>query len=618
MAINTLNNRGFTLWLTGLSGAGKTTLAERLVAELTARGRTPEVLDGHVVRTQLPKGLGFSKEDRDTNVRRIGFVAGLVTRQGGAAIVAAISPYRAAREEVRALVAETGAFIEVYVECPLEELVRRDVKGLYAKALRGEIANFTGVSDPYEAPVAPEIAVRTDTESVDETARKVLAYLEARGLLDSAGAVEGVSPAGMAVTAGVASAAGAAPVAAVYRPPLVSDLGRPHGGTLVDRRAAPGAAQAWRERIARGELPALSVGAREACDLELLGNGAFSPLEGFMGAADYHSVVRHQRLASGLLWPIPVVLGVSEEAAAQLREGEDVALLDGREGEGGPLAILHLRAKQLLTREDVKTEAREVYRTEDEAHPGVGALYARGPVLLSGQVTVLRAPNRPAAFGPYLLDPAESRAAFAARGWRTVVAFQTRNPVHRAHEYLLKTALEGVDGLLLHPLVGETKDDDIPADVRLRCYEALLDGYFPRERVLLSALPAAMRYGGPREAIFHALMRKNHGCTHFIVGRDHAGVGSYYGTYDAQRIFDQFTETELGIRPVFFEHSFYCAPCGGMASAKSCPHTPEHHITLSGTRVRQLLTEGKSLPPEFTRPEVATVLIDAARQPALV
>ncbi|MGH2366592.1 MAG: sulfate adenylyltransferase [Chloroflexota bacterium] len=385
-------------------------------------------------------------------------------------------------------------------------------------------------------------------------------------------------------------------------------MGAPHGGTLVERQASPEVAAAWQKRLRGGELARLTVSPREACDLELLGNGAFSPLQGFLEEADYRSVVRDLRLANGLVWPIPVVLGAGEAEAAPLREGQDVALIGP---DGDALAILHLREKYLA---DVRAEAQEVYRTTEDAHPGVRAVYARSPVLLAGPVTVLRRPARAPVFEPYRFSPAETRRAFATRGWRTVVAFQTRNPVHRAHEYLIKTALEGVDGLLLHPLVGETKDDDIPADVRLRCYEALLASYFPADRVVFAVLPAAMRYAGPREAIFHALMRKNHGCTHFIVGRDHAGVGNYYGTYDAQRIFEQFTEEELGIRPVFFEHSFYCTACGGMASAKTCAHGEDQHVTLSGTKVRSLLAAGQAPPPEFSRPEVAEILVEAATE----
>jgi sulfate adenylyltransferase/3'-phosphoadenosine 5'-phosphosulfate synthase len=619
MSIDLLNKaprRGVTIWLTGLSGAGKTTISERLVAELTARGRTPEVLDGDVVRTHLSKGLGFSKADRDTNVRRIGFVASLVTRQGGVVIAAAISPYRAARDEARRLIAEGGGFVEVYVECPIEELVKRDVKGLYAKALRGEIANFTGVSDPYEPPFSAEITAHTASESVEESVGKIISYLEAHGYLPrvSGDAALPGAPSSTAGFAGPAEGSALPTSRGGFAPatPLFSGLGQPHGGTLVNRMASEGEAAEWRARIRRGEVATVVVGAREVCDLELLGNGGFSPLTGFMGQADYRSVVRDLRLANGLVWPVPVVLGTSEEQAAQLSEGQDVALLDGRDGqENAPLAVLRLREKYLLSKEDILEEARAVYRTEEEAHPGVKAVYARGPVLLAGEVTVLQPPSRNAVFEPYRLSPAETRAAFAARGWRTVVAFQTRNPVHRAHEYLLKTALEGVDGLLLHPLVGETKDDDIPADTRLACYEALLDAYFPKDRVVLGVLPAAMRYAGPREAIFHAIMRKNHGCTHFIVGRDHAGVGSYYGTYDAQKIFEQFTEAELGIRPLFFEHSFYCGACGATASSKTCPHGSEHHVTLSGTKVRAMLAAGEAPPPEFSRPEVASILIAA-------
>ncbi|HEX2514022.1 MAG TPA: sulfate adenylyltransferase, partial [Chloroflexota bacterium] len=593
---------GFTIWLTGLSGAGKTTLAERLSEALGARGRAPEVLDGDVVRTHLSKGLGFSREDRDTNIRRIAFVAGLDTRQGGAVIAAAISPYRETRDEARQLISAAGEFVEVYVECPLDELVRRDVKGLYARALRGEIPNFTGVSDPYEPPLSPEVAVRTDQEGVEESVARIMAVIESRGLVDPLPA-----SAAPAVTVTARDLDGR-PHPADLAPALWRGLGQPHGGRLLPRQAPPEAVAEWDARIARGGQgapPRLVVSAREACDLELLGNGAFSPLQGFLGPADYQRTVHEGRLsaaAGGVLWPVPIVLGSGPDPSATPAEGQDVALVAPDELGGQVLAILHLQERYPA---DQRAEAMQVYRTEDEAHPGVAAVYARGPLLLAGPVTVLRLPVRAPEFGPYLLRPAQTRAAFAERGWQTAVAFQTRNPVHRAHEYLLKTALEGVDGLLLHPLVGETKSDDIPADVRLRCYEALLAGYFPADRVLLSVLPAAMRYAGPREAILHALMRKNYGCTHFIVGRDHAGVGNYYGTYDAQRIFHDVSEADLGIRPLFYEHTFYCTACGAVASAKTCPHDESARLSLSGTRVRELLRAGESLPPEFTRPEVA-------------
>jgi sulfate adenylyltransferase len=362
--------------------------------------------------------------------------------------------------------------------------------------------------------------------------------------------------------------------------------------------------QAEKLRSDAAHLPEIRLSPRQMSDLKLLSNGAFSPLDGFLGQADYERVVTEMHLASGLPWSIPVTLAV--DAADVPRAGARVALYD--------------EAGQLLGAMDVeeaygyakRREAREVYRTEDEAHPGVAAVYAQGDVLLGGQVWVLSGALRR---GDHELPPVETRAAFSARGWRTIVGFQTRNPVHRAHEYIQKCALEIVDGLLLHPLIGETKADDIPADVRMRCYEALLASYYPADRVLLSTLPAAMRYAGPREAIFHALVRKNYGCTHFIVGRDHAGVGAFYGTYEAQELFDQFAPGELGIMPLKFENSFFCWRCGSMASEKTCPHGKEARAELSGTTVRNMLRAGQLPPPEFSRPEVAQILIEAMRQP---
>lgn len=378
----------------------------------------------------------------------------------------------------------------------------------------------------------------------------------------------------------------------------------PHGGTLVVNLAD----EAERaELLARAEaLPQLVVGSRQLADLEMLANGAYSPLTGFMGQADYLSVVNTMHLENGLPWSIPITLAVQPEQAANLKEGHEAALVNAQ---GALQAVLTI---QEIYTYDKQLEARKVYRTEDEAHPGVKVVYRQGDILLGGPVRVVALQEQ--VFARYRYTPTQSRALFAERGWKRIVAFQTRNPVHRAHEYIQKCALETVDGLYLHPLVGDTKGDDIPADVRMRCYEVLLENYYPGDRVALGVLPAAMRYAGPREAIFHALMRKNYGCSHFIVGRDHAGVGNYYGTYDAHHIFAEFDPARLGITPMFFDHTFFCRACEGMASTKTCPHGADQHIALSGTKVRQMLQAGEKPPREFSRPEVAEVLIAAMRQ----
>ena len=371
----------------------------------------------------------------------------------------------------------------------------------------------------------------------------------------------------------------------------------PHGGVLVQRVVEPGE-QVRALTAAAPRLPRITLTARELNDLELIGNGALSPLTGFMQSADYECVISDMRLTGRLPWTIPVTLAVSSDDLPD--EGTSVGLYDE---DGALRAIMEVAEVYPY---DKRMEARLVYGTDEPSHPGVAALYQRNNFLVGGPVHVL--PRTP---DPLSLTPVQTRAAFAARGWRTIVGFQTRNPVHRAHEYIQKCALEAADGLLLHPIVGETKGDDVPAGVRIQCYRALLKSYYPKERVLFSTLPAAMRYAGPKEAIFHAIIRKNFGCTHFIVGRDHAGVGNYYGTYEAQKIFDAFEPGELGITPLKFENSFYCRRCEGMATRKTCNHDERHHVSLSGTAVRNMLREGKMPPPEFSRPEVAQILLDA-------
>ena len=387
------------------------------------------------------------------------------------------------------------------------------------------------------------------------------------------------------------------------------DVIRPHGGVLVDRVLRGEVRDAVRER-AEGMLK-IPLNKMNLSDLELLAVGAFSPLTGFMLKADYDRCVEEMRLANGLVWSIPVTLAVEQEVADRVQEGREVALCEGER----VLAVMEVMEKYPYDRQVKEREAREVYRTTEEAHPGVARLYRQGDVLLGGDIWLVDWPSAVKTEFPELRHtPAETRRMFARRGWRSVVGFQTRNPIHRAHEYIQKTALEIVDGLFLHPLVGETKKDDIPADVRIASYQAILRDYYPADRVLLGVFPAAMRYAGPREAIFHALARKNYGCTHFIVGRDHAGVGNYYGTYDAQDIFDQFDPDEIGIVPFKFEHAFYCRKCKAIVSAKTCPHGREDWVFLSGTQVREMLERGEMLPEEFTRPEVARVLLEGVQR----
>ena len=379
----------------------------------------------------------------------------------------------------------------------------------------------------------------------------------------------------------------------------------PHGGTLVDLLVSERDLDKLADEARN--FPKLTVNERELSHLEMLSFGALSPLTGFQGKAEYDSILDSMHLPNGLPWTIPVTLSLTDEEAKRIGGAEAVTLVPSEAAE--PLAILEV--DEVFKRERER-EAQAVFGTEDLAHPGVKALNDAGDLCVAGELRVLRLLEHED-FREYRLTPEETRKEFARRGWRTVVGFQTRNPIHRAHEYIQKCALEIVDGLLVHPLVGATKGDDVPADVRMRCYEALFDGYYPKDRAMVTVFPAAMRYAGPKEAIWHAIARKNYGCTHFIVGRDHAGVGDYYGTYDAQRIFERFEPDELGITPLMFEHSFWCNRCEGMASPKTCPHGEQDRVSLSGTKVREMLRAGERPPPEFSRPDVADILIEAMR-----
>lgn len=377
----------------------------------------------------------------------------------------------------------------------------------------------------------------------------------------------------------------------------------PHGGVLVDRLLTGAALDEAKLRAA--SLPRIKVDAYTAFDIDGIAKGLFSPLTGFMNQDQARRVLDTMYLRDGLPWTIPILLAVDQKTGDSLSVGASVALEDDL---GDLVAILHLSEKFSFDHGEI---CEKVYLTRDMTHPGVAYTMSLGPVFLAGDLDVLKA--RAIEFQEYNLTPRETRAAFEQRGWRRIVAFQTRNPVHRAHEYLQKVAMEIVDGLLLHPLMGTTKSDDIPGDVRMECYKTILEIYYPKNHAMLTLMPVNMRYAGPKEAIMHAIIRKNYGCTHFIVGRDHAGVGNFYGSYDAHYIFDKFEPGEMGITPLFFEHSFFCKACGNMASIKTCPHDKEHHVFLSGTKVREMLKAGQIPPVEFTRPEVAKVLIKWAQ-----
>jgi sulfate adenylyltransferase len=382
---------------------------------------------------------------------------------------------------------------------------------------------------------------------------------------------------------------------------------QPHGGTLVNRIAPAAQSPALAREAA--SLPAVTLSRKQACDLEMIANGAFSPLTGFMGQADFTRVCKEMRLANGLPWSIPITLAIDDSTKAKLKVGGRAAL---KHADGTLMAVITV---QEIYAHDKQLEIPNVFRTEDLAHPGVKAVHEEGNWLVGGPVEVITVtPEREPGeqFTDYRLPPSKTRAAFEQRGWKTIVAFQTRNPIHRAHEYLTKCAQEMCDGLLIHPLVGETAPGDIPAEVRMACYKVLIDGYYVPERTMLSVMPASMRYAGPREAILHSIVRKNYGCSHFIVGRDHAGVGNYYGTYDAQKIFDEFDASEIGIIPLKFEHTAWCNACEAMTSSKTCPHGPEQKVALSGTKVRDMLKAAQRPPEEFSRPEVADVLIEWA------
>jgi sulfate adenylyltransferase len=380
--------------------------------------------------------------------------------------------------------------------------------------------------------------------------------------------------------------------------PLVA----PHGGGGLKPLLLEGdALEAERRRAAT--LRRLTVTSREKGDLVMLGIGGFTPLAGFMSRADWLAVCNDMATASGVFWPIPITLSSAKSFADSVRAGEDIALVDPDDGE--LLATMTVAEKYAI---DKPHECASVFRTTDVAHPGVALVMAQGEVNLAGPVCVLSTGGFQTKFGALFMTPAETRALFASLGWSTIAAFQTRNPMHRSHEYLVKVAIELCDGVLVHSLLGALKAGDIPADVRTRAIAALAERYFVRGTVVQAGYPLDMRYAGPREALLHAVFRQNFGCSHLIVGRDHAGVGKYYGPFDAHRIFDELPKNALRIRPLRFDVTFWCYACGGMASARTCPHGDADRLDVSGTQLRQWLSEGAEVPPEFSRPEVLAIL----------
>ena len=383
----------------------------------------------------------------------------------------------------------------------------------------------------------------------------------------------------------------------------MSNLVPPHGGQLKPLLLKN------EERVTELEkaksLPKIRMSSRETSDLIMLGIGAFSPLDGFMRQEDYVEVVKTMRLTDGTLWPIPITLSVNSEQADHTNINDEIALIDDDTDE----LMGTMKVEQKFSY-DKKHEAKNVFRTEDEAHPGVAKIYAQSDIYLAGPVKVLSEGEYPDRFRAYYARPAETRAIFAQMGWNTVAGFQTRNPIHRSHEFVTKIALEVSDGILIHPLVGKLKADDIPADIRMKCYEVLLENYYPKDRVVCKVYPMEMRYGGPREAVLHAIFRQNFGCSHLIIGRDHAGVGNYYGPFDAQEIFEEISEDELAIKPLNIDWTFWCYKCEGMASMKTCPHDKADRLLISGTKLRQMLANGEKPAKEFSRPEVIEILMD--------
>jgi adenylyl-sulfate kinase len=567
---------GFVVWFTGLSGAGKSTLAAMLSAALRSRGVHVEVLDGDEVRTHLSKGLGFSREDRDTNVRRIGYVAKLCARSGACAMTAAISPYRAVRDEQRA---QIDRFVEVYCRCEIPVLAERDPKGLYKKALAGEIKNFTGIDDPYEPPLAPEVTVDTSAETKEESLARILTKLEALGYVSP-----GVAPAAVAArTAGGPTA-----------------LIAPHGGELVDRFAKGDDLTALTARAA--SLPVIALDERAARDLDAIATGALSPLKGFMNSKDFLRVVREMRLENGLPWPLPVTLSVSAVEAAAIEVGASVALV---QGEGGRrLAVLEVS--------DIFRPAAALASLGDA--PGLDeetrALAPDGAVFVGGEVRVLeRSDPSPSAKED---DPQALRARFTERGQARVVGFHAEGIFSRADEHLARAALESADALLVQvPIEGAAKEG-YPVEVRRRCCDAVLERYYAEGRAVVALCPASRSAGSPRAAVLRAILQKNYGCSHVVIP---LGEVRSPEALRVRRAFAAFSPGEIGVEPLFFDEVRISTTLAGPCTARTAPREPSREILPFGAQIEAWLTRGEPMPSELVRPEVIEILRAERRRP---
>lgn len=559
---------GFIVWFTGLSGSGKSTLSAMLAAELRKRGVHVEVLDGDEVRTHLSKGLSFSREDRDINIRRIGFVAKLLARSGACAMSAAISPYKAIRDEQRL---HTPRFVEVYCECDISVLAERDIKGLYKKAMAGEIKHFTGIDDPYEPPDNPELKVNTDKESSGESLSKILMRLEELGYIPLHGTSYEIGS---------------------KSPGFKKNLVPPHGGELC-RRFLQGAPKNALLEKARS-LPCIDIDIQAERASEMICTGAFSPLKGFMGSKDYLRVLKDMRLENGLPWPLPMTLAIPKPMAGKLRAGEQVAL---RAHNDCIVALLDIHD---IFAPDTALEAREGLELNSIESSKDSLIY------LGGELQGLDRPKIPW-YSSQRLDPAETRALFAERAFSKVAGFCARKPMSRAHEHWTKTALEICEGLLIHSMVGTPAQEaleEFPAEARFRACEALVERYYPRGRVVLGLYPGAFGKESPRQSLLEAIVFKNHGCSHFIVDSEGRGANS-------QSLFQHFSPAELGIESFDFEPAFYSRAVDAMGSEKTAPGDESTRIYGDAASLSKALKMAKKVPGEAYRPCVVEALLEA-------